>query len=198
MIIIGIPTTGTIPIKVMGAICKVIRQYGDEAQVVATENSLVYDARGTIADTALKYGADLVFIDSDILFPDGAFERLLSHKKPIVSGLYYGRRPPSTPIAYSQLEPKTIFRKHPLLTPIKESEIEPFMEVAGVGMGFCLIRHEVLKAVHKEGKNPFEPFGQMGEDLSFLYRARQKGYKIWLDTTLGLKHIGEFEYGRQV
>lgn len=195
MIMIGIPTMGTVPTKVMASVVQVVRQYQDEAIFSCTENTLVYDARYIIMQEALNNNADLLFVDSDILFNLNAVKRLLNHKKPIVAGLYYGRKPPSEPIAYSKVRPKTFFRKKPEVIQLKDSEIRPFMEVEGVGLGFCLIRNEVLKAVSKEGLNPFEPFGNMGEDFSFLYRCRKKGYKIYLDSTLGLKHIGEFEYG---
>ena len=195
MIMIGIPTMGTVPVKVMADIVQVVRQQRDNVTMMTTKMSLVYDARYIIMQEALNNGADLLFLDSDIDFTTDAFNRLLSHKKPIVSGLYYGKGSPSNPIAYKKVRPKTIFRNKPICEQLQTSELEPFMEVEGVGLGFCLIRHEVLKAVNKEGLNPFEPFGNLGEDFAFLYRARQKGYKIWLDTTLGLKHIGEYEYG---
>lgn len=194
MILMGIPTMGTVPTKVLGSVATIAKNYGNQVDFLASENSLVYDARNTIAQEALKIGADLVFVDSDIQFSLEAFKRLLSHKKPIVSGLYYGRRSPSQPIAYKKVRPKTIFRKYPIADHI--TEIEPFMEVEGAGLGFCLIRNEVLQKVYKHCDNPFQPYGNMGEDFSFFYRCRKKGYKIYLDTTLGLKHLGEYAYGK--
>ena len=194
MIILGIPTLGTVPIKVMASVTNVIRAYGKEVQVHMTENSLIYNARDQIAREALKIGADLVFIDSDIVFDLEDFEQLLRHKKPIVSGLYWSRKSPSFPVAYKKVRPKTWYRKYPVADHI--TDIEPFMEVDGAGMGFCLIRNEVLQAVIKEDRNAFEPFGAMGEDFSFFYRCKKKGYKVFLDTTLKLKHIGSYEYGR--
>ena len=196
MIVIGIPTMGTVPIEIMADVVQVVRQHGDNVVMTTTKMSLVYDARYILMQEALKNDADLMFLDSDIHFTTGAFNQLLAHKKPIVSGLYYGKGNPSNPIAYTKVRPKRFFMSKPICEQLKKDEIEPFMEVEGVGLGFCLIRNEVLKAVDKEGFNPFEPFGNLGEDFAFLYRCRQKGYKIWLDTTLGLKHIGSYEYGR--
>jgi hypothetical protein len=193
--IIGIPTMGTIPIKVFASVVKVVRIYGDELKIMTTANSLVYNARNDIALDALNNGTDLFFLDSDIEFTTEAFKRLLSHKKPIVAGLYWQRSSPSLPVAYKKVRPKTLFRDTPVAEHI--TDIEPFMEVEGAGLGFCLIRHEVLKAVSKDCDNPFQPFGNMGEDFSFFYRCRKKGYKVYLDTTLKLKHLGEYEYGRE-
>ena len=194
MILIGIPNMGTVPTEVMASIVRVAKAYGDKISYIAPSNSLVYDARDMIMLEALKMDADLVFIDSDIEFSLEAFQRLLSHKKPIVSGLYYGRNFPSKPIAYKKVRPKTFFRKNPIAEHI--TEIEPFMEVEGAGLGFCLIRKEVLRAVYREGYNAFQPIKGLGEDFSFFYRCRKKGYKIYLDTTLELKHRGRYKYGR--
>ena len=194
MILLGIPTMGTIPIKVFASVVKVVRKYGDDVSIMTTANSLVYNARNELAMDAHNNGCDLVFLDSDIEFSTEAFTQLISHKKPIVSGLYWTRSSPSTPVAYKRVAPKTLFRDKPIAEPI--SEIQPFMEVEGAGMGFCIIRHEVLRELYKTYDNPFQPFGNMGEDFSFFYRARKKGFKVDLDTTLGLKHLGEYAYGR--
>jgi len=192
MIILGVPTMGTIPIKVAGAIETVMMQR--KAYPYYVSNSLVYDARYKIARFALENDSDLLFIDSDILFSLEAFDRLLNHKKPIISGLYYTRTKEQSPVAYSKVRPSSLFHKYPQREII--TDITPLMEVEGCGLGFCFIQNQVLRDVMKEGKNPFEPYRNLGEDFSFLYRCRKKGYKIYLDTTLELKHLGEYEYGR--
>jgi len=35
----------------------------------------------------------------------------------------------------------------------------------------------------------------LSEDKSFFYRAREVGYKIWLDTSIKLGHFGFHIYG---
>jgi hypothetical protein len=190
--IIGVPTMGTIPIKVAYSLNLIEKKYGDQVDIMYTQNSLVYDARHTILREAVKNGSDLLFVDSDVYFTIEAFERISSHKKPIVSGLYFQKSPERLPVAYKKVRPRTLFSP-PTIEHI--TEIEPFMEVEGVGLGFCLIRNEVLRSFDPN-KNPFEPFGGLGEDFSFFVRCRRKGYKVYLDTTLGLKHLGEYEYGQ--
>ena len=66
------------------------------------------------------------------------------------------------------------------------------MEIAGAGLGFCLIKNRVLKSFSKI--NPFEPYKDLGEDLSFFLRCRKNGYKVMLDTTFTLNHLGEYAY----
>lgn len=191
MIVIGVPTTGAIPVRVVGSIDNVLLNRKDVLPHYI-EGSLVYDARARIVNYALSQGADLLFLDSDIQFPLEGFDRLVAHNTDIVSGLYYGRHPGHTqPIAYKTVKPKTLFRE-PILEVI--DHIEPYMEVAGAGLGFCLIRNKVLKALAPTKVNPFEPFGGLGEDFSFFLRCRRKGFKIMLDTTFELGHIGDHTY----
>ena len=108
MIVIGVPTTGAIPVKVVGAIENVLLNRQGVVPLYI-EGSLVYDARARIVNYALQKGADLLFLDSDIVFPLEGFDRLIEHDRPIVSGLYFGRHEgASGPIAYKTIKPKTI------------------------------------------------------------------------------------------
>ena len=196
MIVIGVPTTGEIPVEVVGSIDSVLLTH-EGVVPKYVQGSLVYDARSQIMEYALSKNADLLFLDSDIIFPLEAFDRLVAHHTDIVSGLYYGRHEGHTgPIAYKTIRPKTIFRPQELET---ITEIRPFMEVAGVGLGFCLIRNNVLETVARKVTriNPFEPFGNLGEDLSFFVRLRRLGFKCYLDTTVELKHIGKYGFSAE-
>lgn len=192
MIVIGVPTTGAIPTRVVGCIDDLLLNR-KEVYPCYIEGSLVYDARAKIVNHALSQGADLLFLDSDIIFPREGFDRLVAHNADIVSGLYYGRHPGSKPIAYKTIKPKTFFHD-PVVEPIDVNNLQPYMEIAGAGLGFCLIRHNVLKSLTSLKVNPFEPFGTLGEDYSFFIRAKRKGFKCMLDTTFELKHLGDYEY----
>ena len=190
MIVLGVPTMGSIPVKVIGCIDNLIMK----RQVLPyyTEYSLIYDARRLIMQYALDIGADLLFLDSDICFPLEGFDRLVAHNADIVSGLYWDRHGSGDPIAYKKVLPSTWYRKKPVVERI--DTITEYMSVDGVGLGFCLIRNNVLQAFKGDKHNPFEPFGNLGEDFSFLYRCRKKGFKIMLDTSFELKHLGEYAY----
>lgn len=194
MIVIGVPTTGSIPIEVVGSIDAVLLSH-PRGEIVPyyMKGSLVYDARCRIFNYALSEGADLLFLDSDIVFPPEALDILLRHNTDIVSGLYYGRVPGSQPIAYKTIIPKSLFHKDKIETIDIDNIHNHYIAVAGVGLGFCLIRHNVLKAFPKD-QNPFEPFGNLGEDFSFFVRCRRLGFKCMLDTTFELKHIGDHAY----
>ena len=36
--------------------------------------------------------------------------------------------------------------------------------------------------------------GKFGEDLSFCFKARECGYKIWVDDSIWPGHVGSYEY----
>lgn len=62
----------------------------------------------------------------------------------------------------------------------------------GVGTAFLLIKAKVLKdIIEKHNVYPFQPLHGYGEDLSFCIRARQCGYKIFVDNDLTIGHIGK-------
>lgn len=193
MIVIGVPTTGAIPTRVVGSIENVLLTHPQGSVVpVYIEGSLVYDARCQLLNHALRMNADLFFIDSDIVFDREAFDRLVWRDTDIVSGLYYGRREGSPPVAYKAVKPQNIFHKAMIET-IDVKTMKPYMEVAGTGLGFCLIRNRVLRSFNTKS-NPFEPFGGLGEDFSFFLRCKKNGFKVMLDTTFELTHIGQYGY----
>ena len=111
MIVIGVPTTGAIPTRVVGSIENVLLNRTNVAPYYVT-GSLVYDARANIVNYALQKGADLLFVDSDIEFTLDGFDRLIWRDTDIVSGLYYGRQPGHNgPIAYKRIWKATPFKK---------------------------------------------------------------------------------------
>ena len=70
--------------------------------------SLVYESRNEIAKKAIQSGADYVlWFDSDMIFNPDTMERLMKHMKEgkdFVSGLYFRRVSPFTPVLFDQLE----------------------------------------------------------------------------------------------
>lgn len=192
-VLIGIPSMDMVPAKFMMSLVALDKP--EHTDFVNISESLIYDARDKIVQYAINGGYDyLFFLDSDIICESDTLTRLLNHKADIVSGLYFGRRENAhDPIAYELIAPKTIYRKASL-EPIQI--IHNYAEVSGVGLGCCLIKVDVLKKMQRKNKNMFEPYRNLGEDVAWCYRARKKGYKIMLDSTVRIKHLGQKEYGR--
>ena len=66
-------------------------------------------------------------------------------------------------------------------------------EESGCGMGFCLIRKDIIHKITSKCVSPFEPFKGLGEDLSFCYRLNKLKEPIYA-MDVGLEHIGTKRY----
>ena len=166
-----------------------------EVQLAMTVGSLIYTARNDFAKSVISKNADaLLFFDSDMTFPEDTLERMVKHVedgKDIISGLYFKRRPPFSPVLYKELgyRPETDETYFEELLELPTSK-EPF-EVAGAGMGCCMITKNVLLDLALNYQTWFNPIHNMGEDLAFCIRARDLGYKIWCDPTISCGHVGQ-------
>lgn len=155
--------------------------------------SLIYDARNKLAAQAIKLEADYVmWFDSDMTFKPDTMLQLLKdieqNECDIVSGLYCRRTRPYTPVAFSKFdieaEDKTAtFEDY-------KGELEGLHEVEGVGFGCVLMKSDVIFEMFSKYGDCFAPIGKAGEDLSFCWRARQLGYKMFLDADVKCGHIG--------
>lgn len=188
------PTMGSVPTNVVRSIISLTKKH-PEYTYAFSENSLVYDARNGMADIAITYGFDyLMFIDSDIVFREDAVDKLIEHNADVCTGVYYSRRDDHEPLIFSEIKPRTLFHKAKLT---KVKEVLPYQQIEACGMGFCLIKTDVLKKIKKRHKTPFEPIKGMGEDYSFCYKCKKHGIKIYADGDITLFHIGKKEYGKE-
>lgn len=132
-------------------------------------------ARSLLVDDALNAGAShMLWLDSDMRFPDDILERLLSHKKPIVGANYITRHDPHIFVASRNGEI------------IKTTNANRGLEeVDTVGFGVMLISMAVFKQIPKPWFL-FEYDGEnyRGEDEYFCRKAREAGLKIYIDHDL--------------
>ena len=198
-VLIGMPNIGGIPPKTVASLLQLVKRINP--QVMFLSSSLIYDARNDIALEAINGGYDeLLFIDSDLVFPDDCYEKLKALDADIATGIYYGRAGKHNPIVYQRVEPMEVNDKN-----IIPAEATPFQvipegtfEVKGCGMGMCLIQVEVLKELCERSNNtPFEPFRGLGEDLAFCYHATHSGFHIKANSYIPLGHIGERVYTKE-
>ena len=104
-VLIGMPNIGGIPPKTVASLMQLVRAMGFP-QVMFLSSSLIYDARNDIALEAINGGYDeLLFIDSDLVFPDDCYEKLKALDADIATGIYYGRAGMHNPIVYREVKP---------------------------------------------------------------------------------------------
>src|SRR5688572_26774169 len=165
----------------------------------------VGDARNVLADQALNYrhgsgwtASHIFFVDDDVLLPPNALIRLLSHKLPIVSGLYYAKTD----------TPQPLMLNASLCGLVDEWEPGALVPVDVHGMGCTLIEMKVFRdliatgtldtGIH-QGREIYRFFATTRdartvdengtptiynetEDAYFLKRARAIGYQPTVDT----------------
>jgi hypothetical protein len=163
--------------------------------------SSIDQCRNKMIYNFLKYTnfKSILWIDGDVIFSSNDVYKLIESDKDIIAGTYP-------------------FKGHPELTfvPLTDDPIyfgtNSIIEVKNVATGFLFIKREVIENViqklnielcNTSFDNPsyplFTPIVKdgvyVGEDFGFCERARQVGYKIYLDTSIQLLHVGRYEYG---
>lgn len=149
----------------------------------------VHVARDEMAKTALGIEADYLFmIDDDMISPDDLFEKLYAADKDIVAPLAFTRNFPHKPVMYSCIEgwDPVIQREHFTNYAIMNYPKDKLVQCDAVGFGAVLINMRVIKGM--EAPYFMNP-NKTGEDISFCYEAKKKGFTTWMDTRIKLGHL---------
>lgn len=189
--LIVIPAMDSVPTQFCQSLAMLHKE--GECAIAFQMGSLIYMARNELAMKAVQLGADYVFwLDSDMVFePDTLtrmFETLKKESADIVSGLYFKRVPPYEPVVYKSFE---FVDDEPKSEKLLEVPSDVF-ECGGVGFGCVLMSTSVLMSVMQEFGNMFSPIGNVGEDIAFCWRARECGYKVLVDPSIKLGHVGHY------
>lgn len=176
-ILVGIPCMEMMHTKTVVSLFGLIVPEGTDFYFHS--GSVVHEARNNIAIKAINEGYDYVlWVDSDMVVPEGALMRLLKDDKDVVAGLYHKRQLPKEPVVY--IAGKSV-----------EDIPEDIFECDAIGFGCVLTKVSMLKEMVKYGM--FHPAFGEGEDISFCRRAKQKGYKIYCDPKVKCGHLMTYE-----
>jgi GT2 family glycosyltransferase len=172
------------------------------------------NSRTQLVKMALKFPetTHILFVDDDIIIPDPKsldkmFNFLEINNQYIVSGLYYNKNPPNWPIIFdlTTRNGKMVFQ-----VPYygKEPPKDIVREVSAVPLGFCLIKREVFESI----KEPWFIFNDpeldskfthnegdpiiIGEDIYLSVKAKDAGYRMWVDCRIDLLHYVPHFVGR--
>ena len=170
-----------------------------EVQCIAEKSSLIYHARNKLARKAIDGNFDRVlWLDSDVIFDHDLMERLsrrIDNGLEYVSALYFKRSLPVEPVCYKKIVQKQDGNE--LTTeayPYSDYPMNQLFEVEATGFGAVMMTTDILKRVSDKYGLPFSPCLGFGEDMSFCWRARQLGAKLYCDSSIKLKHIGSVAY----
>lgn len=185
--LIAVPSMDQVPTQFAQSLAMLEKV--DACAVSFNIGSLIYSSRDQLAKRAIQMGADYVFwLDSDMMFAPDTLVRMFKSvdKGDIITGLYFRRVQPFTPVLFDDL---TIDDTGCHWTDFAEIPGEPF-EVGGCGFGCVLMPTDIFIDVQSKFGQMFGPIGNVGEDLSFCWRARQLGFKIVCDPSIELGHVG--------
>ncbi len=161
--------------------------------IYTSYDSLIQRARNSLFRLALQGNYDdLFFIDSDCEWEPEWFFRLLDRPEPIVGGAL---------IKKSEKEGYTVKL---LNKQLKWNEDKTLIEVDGVGTGFMKVSRFALEKLWEisdhymsEGEEhrmicdiKVENGDLISEDYVIANKWKGLGYKIWLDPTITINHIG--------
>jgi len=183
MISVCMPTGGSIKTATVISLIKLFQARND-LEFLTQTSSILHENRNRLVEKAK--GSHVLFIDSDIVFEPEMLSQLLQRDKDVIGALYYARKLPKTPTCKKLAEGFEIWEK--------EGDL---ITCAGVGTGFLLIKKSVFRKLkrpyffweHKENGD-FD----YGEDMYFCRKAREEGFKIYLDPTITVGHLGDYLY----
>lgn len=152
---------------------------------------LICRARNDVVRAFLNQTASehLLFVDADMVFTPETLDVLVEADKPIVSALYHGVNADGTrfPVCHGIKDGRP-FKMKP--------KGKGLTKVDGVGMGFCLIKRQVLEDVGNKYDAPYNWFQEtvmdgvgVGEDLTFCVRAAALGHQSFIHMGTKVGHI---------
>ncbi len=166
----------------------------DAVSLKISQGTLIANQRAELSLDAMREDCShVLFIDSDMRFPQDMIGRLLKHDLDIVATNCARRRMPTGPTAqiYKENGDRELVWTMPESTGLQE--------IGSVGMGVMLIKKRVFAKLSEPWfETPWrhDKRGYIGEDVFFCNKARDAGFKIWIDHDVSkeIGHIGTFEF----
>lgn len=192
-ILIGIPTNKYIETETFKSIYDLRIPNGYEVEFQYFYGYQIDQIRNLIAEWAKRY--DYLFsVDSDIVLPPDTLEKMLAHNVDMVSGLYIQRIPDTHTLEVY----KDNGRGGSTNIDIDEIDFsQPLHEIVGCGFGCVLIKGHLFREMeypHFVYKSALDHKNTFSEDNYFCMKAREKGFKIYMDCTIHCEHIGSSKY----
>lgn len=191
-ILVAIPTNKNIEAETYKSLWDLEVPEGYELDFQYFYGYQVDQIRNLIAEWGKGYDY-VLSVDSDIVVPKFALKNMLAANKDIISGLYIQRIPNTHTLEIYGLTqgggcsniPYHLVRNRGIV------------EIAACGMGICLINSRVLRSLdypHFFYQSALKHDDTVSEDVYFCQKARKAGFKVWADTSIQCRHIGQKDF----
>jgi glycosyltransferase involved in cell wall biosynthesis/2-polyprenyl-3-methyl-5-hydroxy-6-metoxy-1,4-benzoquinol methylase len=150
------------------------------------------DARTEVVAKARAMNFEwLLFIDDDVFIPDDTVNKLLQSGHKIITGMYWTKTDPPRPVIFKRMGEG----------PYDNFPVDQVIEIAGAGLGCCLIHMSVFDEFDKQNIPFFlenwiftDSAGQkmkcpVGEDHYFFTKAKELGFNVMCDTGILCDHF---------
>lgn len=190
---ICIPSTDQVQVgfaRCLANLTASLASQGIQFDIVMSLGSVLPQQRTEIVQKVLQKDYEwLLWLDSDMHFPDHTFNTLSSHFKDVVAATYSTRRKPQRSVAFKDLE-KVDERV------AKGTGLQP---VDAVGMGCMLVHRSVYNKVEEPWfSHLWNPDTKTfsGEDIYFCDKAIKQDVEIYVDLDLSreVAHYGTKAY----
>lgn len=187
-VVIAIPHTGQITAGLETRITQWIMEGKYNVKQIFSCIKPTYANRNHIAEEFLKTDAEyLLTIDSDTI-PLGNPLDMIEHDKDIVGGVYPTYKNDAFIWLACWLDKDGSYKQYP------KKEQVGLKQVDALGTGCMLVKRKVLEALPmpfidkvREGVGDRE----LGHDLYFCKRAKEKGFEVWADWSMECEHHKE-------
>jgi hypothetical protein len=146
-------------------------------------------SRNIIIQQALETDCShIIFFDDDMALPaDTAIKLIENCDRDAVTGLYFGRNFPHQPIIFDEILPDGLAKYH-----FMEDGEQGLIKVTNAGLGCCMIKTDVFRAMEK----PWIRLGELSQedwcdDIGFFNRFYAAGFELWCDLSILCGHIAD-------
>lgn len=169
----------------------------DVVDLNANQGAIIQESRNVLARQAIENGAEwLIWLDTDMRFPQNLFDRLMEWDKPFVAANCAKRRRPIAPTA-RVIDGEDITDDQPVWPDPDRHDLQ---EIDVVGLAVACVKSEVFLQIEYpwfDVKYIAERDWYAGEDIVFCGKLNQAGIPRYIDHGLswGVRHIGQYQYG---
>lgn len=188
-ILIAIPSAKYIESDTFKSIYDLIIPDGYKADFQYFFGYQIDQIRNKIVEFSLNNNYEYTFcVDSDIVFKSDTLSKLMYHNVDIVSGVYRQRLPNNI---------VEIYDKNYRNLSIDIIMENPLTEIGACGFGCVLVKNKVFREIeypHFVYKSALDHKNTFSEDIYFCKKAREKGFKVFVNSRVICGHIGSYNY----
>jgi hypothetical protein len=158
-------------------------------------STVLLNQRENLASSALELGSEyMLWLDSDIVFPETTAIRLMAHNESFVAANYVTRSKPTKSVAYQKLDNWD--------SSLSFDNANTLEDVEGIGLGCVLMKTEIFtKLTQPWFEFSWNPKSKdyLGEDFNLCKKITSLGYTLKVDTMLSreLRHLGTYAFSHK-